>query len=266
MEKKGNNTFILGVVVAIISLLAIGCICYVFTMLMRENNKNIANTSNIINTNTTTNTVNNLNNNNMVNNTITKTEIDNNLESKKFTISRVQITDDGYILYTHLLADEPRMVSQVEYNNILNGGSFKFRGREWLLSKIEENGGTILKEKNSENEKNIAIRKDATGKYYVERTGSGAIADLADYKSEEITTYTVKNTIKCLGTYESFEYDKNTKEVKITNSADMVKYNTIGEFVDVMKTCQRYDTHELYGQCTGYFLEGNMIVIQCRDE
>ncbi len=51
MEKKGNNTFVLGVVVAIISLLTIGIVCYVFTVIM-QNKETKSNTS----TNTTTTT------------------------------------------------------------------------------------------------------------------------------------------------------------------------------------------------------------------
>lgn len=54
MEKKGNNTFVLGVVVAIISLLTIGIVCYVFTVLM-QNKETKPNTSTNATTTTQTN-------------------------------------------------------------------------------------------------------------------------------------------------------------------------------------------------------------------
>ena len=281
MEKKGNNTFVLGVVVAIIALLAIGCICYAFTMLMRKNNKEITNATSIANiadienttTNIATNVINNVNNNAIVNNSTVKNEneITDDLEYQNFTISKIEKTNEGYIIYTHLLPEGPRTVSQADYNNVLNGGTFKFRGREWVLSR-NEGRSIILKEKNAEaeenteNEKNIAIIEDSIdAKYHVERTGSGAVAYLPDYTSDEITTFTVDNSVKCIGTFETYEYDANTKEIKIINHADTTKENTIDELIDILKTRHFYDTYEYYGECTGYFLDGKMLVLKCRD-
>ena len=140
MEKKGNNTFILGVVVAIISLLAIGCICYIFTVLMRENDKNIANTTNTSGENIINNTANNKEN------TISNTATSNKFKTVDFTISDIEKTANGYTISVHLLDNEIRKVSKAEYENVLNGGSIKFRGREWILSRKDQ-AWTLLKDK-----------------------------------------------------------------------------------------------------------------------
>ena len=261
MEKKGNNTFILGVVVAIISLLAIGCICYVFTMLMRENNKNIGNTTNTTNT-SGENIINNTANNKE--NTISNTATSNEFKTVDFTISDIEKTANGYTISVHLLDNEIRKVSKAEYENVLNGGSIKFRGREWILSRKDQ-VWTLLKDKENGKE-GIGIGLPNWGNdaekesYYSFWNIAGSEQRLKDYKSDDIIKISVSSDIKCRDTFGSFEYDENTKTVKVKDFQDnYITGESMEDFIARFK--ELYNNPSRSGECTGYFIGEDMVAL-----
>ncbi len=273
MEKKSKN-ILLYIILIIVSLaigVAAGCL-----ITMSIGKQQIAKEENVVNAignENTTNTINNIVENNQKN-----TSEGKGLELVQFTIAKSEQTADGYKIYAHLLADEEAKITKEQYEDLINGGSIKFRGREYVYLRKDKKDGKIewthLKEKNTELPENMdvgpialnpAYINDEKQDYYRIWQIAGKESILKDFKSDELVEFKVNDSTLIGTNFDEFSYVFEENKIYLHNHHDengtALKDYSIAEY---LKDGITLDAEGTDGECVGYFVNGELLAIQVR--
>lgn len=178
-------------------------------------------------------------------------------KSERFTISKVEEESDGYKLYIHVLENEPRKTSKEEWDYVINGGTIKFRGRNWKLADSFIDNNYILL--GSENSNLVISIENNNGEYiFLDEYGK----EVSDYKTDEITTIKVDKDIVAGDRFSRFLYNKNTEKVVVTNYDFQEYTNTEEENKELFELLEKIDATTTYGECLVYFLNDKIVAFQ----
>jgi hypothetical protein len=210
---------------------------------------------NAISNSNATNTISNIAENNISEET--------GLKEVEFTVSSIEQTTNGYRIYAHVLANELRKVTAAEYNNVLNGQSITFRGKEFVFNKKDEYW-TFLKEKDTGKDIGVALspvyENQVKQDYYTFWNIAGKETMIKDYESDEITTFDVDSSCLAGSSFDNFKYNFKMRGIEATDYlGNEVKDRTIPEFIERMEGV--YDTMTSAGECIGFMYNGKIIVI-----
>ena len=109
-------------------------------------------------------------------------------EDTYFVIKDIKEKENKYEITAYILEQESRRFSEEEYNKILNGGKFTFRGSEWKLKEMEGNKGYDSSAmKVASGDKMLYVLYDAETKdFYIENIAGVKTGGLEDYSSKMI--------------------------------------------------------------------------------
>lgn len=196
-------------------------------------------------------------------------------EEINFTIASIKEVENGYTLSVHMLADEPRKITKQEYENVLNGGTIKFRGREWEKAKTtDETEKLYLVEKGAKEINSSDIPGELILHFY-DIKGYGIIDNIAGKRTDGLRDYKSENIVE-LNTGKGFKagwngsdgsswikYDSNTSEIEIYSDGKKLKQNEENEntkqIMEYLEKGKRLNTPNSYGECCAYLLNGKII-------
>ena len=177
---------------------------------------------------------------------LSEKDIQNILDGVAFCIEDIEKNGNDYIITANILDDEERILTETEYNDLLNGKEISFRNQKWKLDKSEEDyiyiksGNDILAV--NKNRKTI-------------NNAAGVAVDLCDYSGLEVRFKVSKDIL--IGEYWTvFKYDKNG-EIKAYELQDddkeITNFTSISfeRLKELSKGCKG-----TYDECDAYVKDG----------
>lgn len=190
---------------------------------------------------------------------LSEKEIQNILgkEGSFFCIEDIEKNGNDYIITANMLDNKGRILTETEYNELLNGKEIVFRNQKWKLDKSEENyiyiksGSDMLTvDKDSKEINNIAgIKADS----------------LCDYSGLEVR-FKVSKDILIGEFWTGFKYDKNgqikayeiTDENEETTNFTSISFEKLKELSEGCKGT--------YDECCAYVKDGVIGAIRILDK
>lgn len=178
---------------------------------------------------------------------LSKSEIQSILGPDKatFCIENIEKNGEDYIITAYMLEEEPRIVSEAEYQDLKNGKEIKFRNQKWVL-KDGDNYFGILQSGN-----------DSLSYSYQNKTIgniAGVEAQLCDYSEQKITFKVSKNIL--IGAFWSkFKYDNNgkIKVYSLENDKEIINFESLS-FERLQKLSE--GCKGTYDECVAYVKDG----------
>ena len=182
---------------------------------------------------------------------LSKSEITSILgpDEATFCIENIDKSDNDYIITATMLEDQPRKLSKVEYEDLINGKEIKFRNQNWKKSSED---GYFIYIKSGED--SLSVAKNEKTLHNV----AGAASELRDY-SNKIIKFKVSKDILIGSYFANFKYDKNGKiraygekdtdkeNIEITNFESM----SFEKLLEDSKGCKG-----TYDECIAYVKSG----------
>ena len=238
MEEKKEikikfSTFILLLIIFIL-LIALGVMYYIDFVKNKStvdagNNNTISNNVEATNENKTENQVVDQKN---ADGFLTEEEINQILgqDDTSFIIDSINEDGNDYIVTAYLLEKDPKIVTQKEYDNLLNGGKIQFRNHDYVL----DNTPNLLDETYIKSgEKKLSLTNNE-GKYLISNS-AGAVAFLSDTAGNKIK-FKVDSNLIFINSYSEFFGDSEKSYVHDSNGKLKVLYTNIDtnekEYVD----------------------------------
>lgn len=274
MEKKeikiGLGTFILLIVILIV---AIGGCVYLFLNkdksegniaineveskeVIEQNTENNVNTSNTTNTSSSTNTT--VKTKQEDKDIVSGTRLQSLLgpDDAWFCIKEGKKDGDDYIITAAMLNDERRIVTEEEYEDILKGENFEFRGLKWSLVASPSYDRIITIESG---EKRLNIMQDDDGTYFIQNIAGVATTGLRDL-SNNTFKFKVSEDVNIYQFFAEFEYneDGDLKVLDIEGN-EMTKKpdTTVNELLQMAKR-----NSGTYEECRAFVKDGVVEAIQ----
>lgn len=178
---------------------------------------------------------------------LTSDEIDKILKPNEatFCIEDIQKSGDDYIIIAYMLETTPRVLTDSEYNSLLNGGEIEFRHQKWVLSSNDEYSLSI-----NSGEGFLMVSKDTK----IVLNGAGAVAKLCDYSDQKIA-FKVSKDILIGAMFSEFKYDANGKIHKYSENYEEViddsENMSFERLLEVSKGCSGY-----HDECAAYVRNG----------
>lgn len=237
MEEKKEIKISLGtlICICIIILLVVALIIVCFENIRLREKENDINTSNVedrINSYNKSNEINDVNN---VVITTSNETIDKNSNIDKlaqdetyFVIENIEKNGDKYEVTANILEKTKKTLSQEEYNKIVNGEKFTFRGLEWQKNETQ-NTNEILTIKSGKYILSIVYDNEEKN-YYLENVAGAVSGGLSDY-SGETARFEINNIDETiLNEYSNSKDEYSECSAKVSN----------GEVIDITFVIAEY--------------------------
>ena len=183
---------------------------------------------------------------------LSKSEIQSILgpDEATFCIENIEKSGQDYIITANMLNNEGRVLTEAEYNDLLNGKEIVFRNQKWKLNNSEENFVYI----ESGNDK-LTVDKNTK----LIGNVAGAKGELCDYSGQKIKFKVSKDILICeFWTY--FKYDKNgqIKAYGIENEEiENFKSISFDRLLGLSEGC-----NGTYDECVAYVKNGEVGAIK----
>ena len=284
-KKHSLSTFQIILIILLAGILSIGLFVGGYLIINQSNNNKVNNEVAVVPEKEIVE--NKITNTEVVENLIKSNNIDKSSENKleiskyelqksdRFTISKVEEDADGYTLYIHVLDDKVKIISQEEYNNVLNGGTIKFRGNTYKktnkgkYSGLGSSEGIFIQKENDKSEySGLAISK-----YYNSETGAssdkyavwnvaGKEKMICDYKTDQITKIKVDKNVQCGDTFTNFLLNEVESKLVVKDYNNNFINEKEDEIREFLMKFDPLDTESSYGECVAYILNDKIVAIQ----
>lgn len=282
-EEKKNGKIGFGRAFLIVLLTAIataGILVGAYFLLIKPSQNTENTVKNEIANNTTINEIENNIANITANNTTNVFEnyMEKSLQvTKRFAVSKVEETNDSYILSIYFLKDSCERISKETHDKIVNeGATIRFRGREFKFYQNHEDlgdeyGYSILTEvTNTGNPESGAI---GLVKYYDSETKTytedytfyqyaGKEDVVRDYASTEPIKLTIKKDIKVGNTFETFEYVKYSGTIYVKDYMNESIDEDAAYTKNFLQKMLVLNPVTKYGECEAYLLDDEVVAIK----
>lgn len=282
-EKIGSGKIFLIVLLTAIATAGILVAAYFLLIKPSQKNETTAKNNTVSNTivneieNTVANTTENATTNNITTN-IFENYMEKQLKvTKRFAVSKIEETNDSYILSIYFLKDKIERISKETHDKILNeGATIRFRGREFKFYENHEDigdeyGYSILTEvSNTGHPESGAI---GLVKYYDSETKTytddytfyqyaGKEDVVRDYATTEPIKLTVKKDIKVGNTFEKFEYEKASGKIYVKDYMNELINEDEAYTKNFLQKILVLNPVTKYGECEAYLLDDEVVAIK----